>query len=345
MRNLIIFIVFILLAAISYLLISDIELFSDKKEELKDFAIEDTAAIDMIFISKLNGENVTLTRRNSKKWLVNGEIEARPDAINLILKTLHDIKVQQNVSQKGIPRVLKRMATSGTKVEFYMGKDKAEKVWYIGDPTASRVGTYMLLEKDGKKSSKPYVTHMLMERGYLGTRFFADQSLWRDRVLLKTNPKEIKSIEVLHKNDSLTSFRINKLDTVAFTIQNLRTSEVFNLNTNKGIEYFKLFNGVYYEYLDVKTPISELDSIYNSHARHQVKIELANGKKMELKTFNIPVVAGSKVGDQIIDYHPERMYAYSTTMAREDHPIVQNLTFDPLVPGFKAFASSTNVEK
>ena len=345
MRNLIIFIVFLLLAIISYFLISDIEIFSANKKELKEFAIEDTAAVDMIFISKLDGKNVTLSRRDSKKWQVNGEIEARPDAINLILKTLHDIKVQQNVSQKGVPRVLKRMATSGTKVEIYMGKDRAEKVWYIGDPTASRVGTYMLLEEDGKKSSKPYVTHMLMERGYLGTRFFAEQSLWRDRVFLKTNPKEIKSIEVVHKNDSLTSFKINKLDTIAFTIQNLKTSEKFNLNSNKGIEYFKLFKGVYYEYLDIKTQKKELDSIYNSKARHHVTLELSDGKRIILKTFNLPVPEGSKLGDKVIDYNPERMYAFSSVMANEYHPIVQNLTFDPLVPGFKAFASSTNVEK
>jgi hypothetical protein len=150
---------------------------------------------------------------------------------------------------------------------------------------------------------------------------------------------------VIHKNDSLTSFKINKLDTVAFTIQNLKTAEEFSLNTNKAIAYFKLFNSIYYEYLDVKTPKAELDSIYNSKARHQIKIELSDGKKIELKTFNIKVPEGSKLGDQIIEYNPERMYSYSSTMAKEDHPIVQNLTFDPLVPGFKAFASSTNVEK
>jgi hypothetical protein len=346
MKNVIGIVILILLAAFTYVLVADVDLFGSADGVYRDFEIRDTAKVDQIFISEAEGNQILLTRRNHDQWMVNGKFPARPDGINLILKTLHDIKVQQTVSKRSMPRVIKRLASNGRKVEFYMdGKDDPEKVWYIGDPTASRVGTYMLLEKDGQKSKEPLVTHLLMERGHLKSRFFADTILWKDRIIYKGDPKKIQSIEVRHKYDTISSFKIEKVGEADFAVTNLDSEEKIEVPNELAIPYFKQFSGIYYEYIDMKSPEFILDSIYNSEPRHLITIQLEDGKSYVFKTFNMPVKEGSTLGERPIDYHPERMYAYSSYMGEQNSPVVQNLTFDPLTPGFELFKSSTTVEK
>ncbi len=179
--------------------------------DYKDFAIEDTAAVDQIFLSNLEGKKVLISRREDGIWRVEGKYRAREDAVFLILKTAHDIQIQSPVPKSQYTSVISRLAGLSTKVEFYTGGEKPSKIWYVGHATASKVGTYMLLEKDGEKSGKPYVTHLLMERGSLSSRFFLDPMLWRDRAMLRLKPENIKSIEVKHAYDTATSFRIEQL--------------------------------------------------------------------------------------------------------------------------------------
>lgn len=346
MKNIIGILILLLLASIAYVLIADVDLFEDNDAIYRDFAIEDTAKVDQVFISEPDGDKILLTRRGFDRWMVEGKYPARPDGVQLILKTLHDIKVQQTVSKTTMPRVIKRLASSAKKIEFYMdGDSDPEKVWYVGDATASRVGTYMLLEKDGKKSKEPLVTHLLMERGSLNSRFFADTVLWKDRIVFKGNPRKIKSIEVIHRYDTATSFKIEKQGEAKFIATNLENGESIAVNPELAIPYFKSFAGIYYEYLDLKSPKEQLDSIYNSQPRHLIKLKMEDGRQYEFRTYNIPVKEGATLNEQPIDYHPERMYISSNFMGEQSHPIVQNYSFNNLVPNFEYFDSSTTVEK
>ena len=70
-----------------------------------------------------------------------------------------------------------------------------------------------------------------------------------------------------------------------------------------------------------------------------------DGKTIEMRAYNMPVREGATLNGKLLTHHPERMYVYSSYLGEEEHPIVQNLTFDPLVPGIKEFTSLTTVEK
>jgi hypothetical protein len=315
------------------------------QQDFKNFSISDTANVDQIFISDLKGEKILLTRRETGKWQVEGKYPARRDAISLILKTLHDIEIQAPVSKSYYPSVVKRLATDGIKVQYFMGENKPSKTWYIGHATAAKIGTYMLLEQDGEKSDKPYITHLLMERGNLRSRFFINHTLWKERAMLKINPRKIKSIEVKHSADSSTSFFIENLDVATFQITNLKNQQIVSVDQQIAIPYFKLFAGIYYEYLDVNTPATQIDSVYSLIPRHQITVTNNSGKQFILKTFNLPVRKGAEINGEEIFFNPEKMYAYSSELGKEEHPIVQNLTFNPLTPSFEFFTPSTTVEK
>lgn len=345
MKNLIGLIIVLILGGIVYWVFSGQDK-SSNTAVYKDFAIEDTANVDLIHISQLDGNEITISRRDFDEWMVEGEFPARTDAIELILTTLHDIKVQAPVSKETFDWVVKSIAANHTKVEYYKnGKEDPEKVWYIGEATASRVGSYMLLERDGKKSAKPFITHLLMERGYLGSRFFVDKKLWRDRIVMRSNPQEIQKIEVKHASDTAGDFSIEQYKKNHFRITNLENNQSRELAPELAIPYLKHFSGVYYEYIDQRTPKEKLDSLYLSPTRHEIKLQLFDGKTIELRVYHMPVRKGATLGGKLLKHHPERMYVYSSELGEDEHAVVQNLTFDPLVPGIEEFTSSTTVEK
>ncbi|MEQ8909028.1 MAG: hypothetical protein RIC95_07535 [Vicingaceae bacterium] len=348
MKNFIGLLIFVALLVVAYFIYKgeNGDAVFEKREAFKDFAIEDTASVDQIFMSQPNGKKVLLSRRGFDKWMVNGDFEARPYAVNLILQTLHDIKVQAPVSKKTFDGVVKRLASGSTKVEYYLdGEEEPEKTWYIGDATSSRLGTYMLLEKNGKKSTKPYITYLMMERGFLGPRFFVEPHLWRDRLFLRLEPEKIRSLCIQYATDSMESFCLDQVETAQFEISKLDGSKSEPLGEEIAIPYLKKFGTIYYEYIDRKTPQAQLDSIYNSLPRQKIEIRMMDGTTHQVRTYHMPVKAGSELDGKPIDYHPERMYAYSSYMGKEFYPIVQNLTYQPLLLDYKDLTSSTNVEK
>ncbi len=346
MKNLIGLLVLIALGSLAYYLYYVSPDTGNKENaDLKEFAIEDTSRVNKIFMSRLDGQNVTLSRRGKDYWEVNNNYRAREDAIDLILKTAHDIEIQGPVSKTTFETVVKRLASFATKVEFYAGEDEPIKTWYVGHPTGTKVGTYMLLEEDGQKSSKPYITHMLMERGSLGTRFFLDSILWRDRAMLRANPKKIKSIAVRHFSDTLQSFKIRKTEENKFIASSIDGSNEQELHTDLAIPYFKLYSGIYYEYLDLKTPPTLLDSVFSGIPKHEAQIVFEDGKKVGIFCHNLPVPPGTTFQGKPITAHPERMYASSTELGPDVYCIVQNLTHDPLFPDGARFLSSKPVEK
>ena len=66
---------------------------STLNKALSDFSIKDTAAVDKIFLADMQGVQVTLTK-NGRKWMIDGKQDARMDAVQMILATLHDLKVK-----------------------------------------------------------------------------------------------------------------------------------------------------------------------------------------------------------------------------------------------------------
>lgn len=345
MKNIIGLLLLIGLAFAAYWLISNQGEINKPLKDLSEFAIEDTASVDKIFISNLEGKEVLITRRGFKEWKVNGEYKAREDAIELLLRTAHDILIQAPVSKEYKPVVIKQLATSATKVEFYAGGNQPIKTWYIGFPTASKVGTYMLLETEEGKSANPYITHLLMERGSLKSRFFMDPILWRDRAMLRLKPENIKAVQVEHRSDTMQSFRLEVLGKDQYQIINLETDETFPLASQIAFPYLEFFRGVYYEYIDFKTPEEILDSIFHQKPRHRVQVIDNDGNQYDLRAFDLPVKEGATLQGKPIYANPERMYAYSSELGHEVHAIVQNLTFDKLLPSFEDLLSSTTVEK
>jgi len=185
-KNLIIIGLIAILGIVTIILISR-NSNSSIKRELRDFAIEDTASIDRVFMVRKDNQQVTLTRVNDH-WMVNGKYVVRTDAIDLLLKTLNRIRVKSPVSTSMADNAIRMLATRNTKVEVYH-KKKLLRTIYVGGPTQDQMGTFMMLEG----SSTPFVVHIPGFVGYLSTRFFIEEKDWRSTEIFKYNFNELKT--------------------------------------------------------------------------------------------------------------------------------------------------------
>ncbi len=145
---------------------------------LTDFAVQDTAAVDRIFIAEKNG-GVADLRRTAYGWSVNG-LPAKEYSVNLLLRTFKLVELRSPVPKVMEPTVVRVMAGVAKKVEIYQGGAKPVKIWWVGQSTQDQYGTYMVLEVPGVgRSSAPYEMGMAGFTGVLGTRFHTDIDSWR----------------------------------------------------------------------------------------------------------------------------------------------------------------------
>lgn len=258
------------------------------KNELKDFAIADTASIDKIFISDYTGAKVTLTR-GEKYWIVDGAHKARPESIQLLITTFSQIAVKSPVPKAAINNVIKDIATKGIKVEIYQGSNKPTKVYYFGGTTQDLLGTYMVLENNGEKSSVPFIMCVPGFNGYLSARFYSNPLQWRDAAIFTYQPDEIKSIEVTYFEKPEESFKIEKNLNQITLIDGQTNTPIQKFDTNKVYKYLGLFEKVYYEMVvsEELKPLKQ-DSVRKTNPFFTIKLTDVYGKSTKIVALHMP---------------------------------------------------------
>lgn len=177
-----------------------------------DFAMEDTASIQKIFLADLTGKKVLLERKNEKEWQLNNQHKADANAVNLLLNTLTKLTVKAPLTKTSEPNVLRKIAANHVKVELYQTKSKWSKVLYVGGPTPGHDGSYMVLEnaKYGK-SKTPFIVEIKGFRGFVTPRFHVETDDWRDKNIVKLEEHDVEWIKLINNDDLEESFEVRKL--------------------------------------------------------------------------------------------------------------------------------------
>ncbi|MCO6500702.1 MAG: hypothetical protein J5I47_10025 [Vicingus serpentipes] len=327
-KNKIVYILIVVLAAFAvyYFFTNKKSTLEDTEGALADFAIEDTASIDKIFIADAKGEKITLSKIDNK-WMVNGQYEARPDNIRLLMKTFFRISVKMPVPKSAFNVVVKNIATGATKVEIYQGKEKPSKVYYVGGPTLNHQGTYMLLEEDGVKSTIPYIMHIPGFYGYLSTRFFTNAQQWRDAVVFKYQLEEIKRIEVQHHETPEESYAIEK-EGNQLKLLNGQGVPLNGYHPQQLQNYVERYQKVYYEMIDEESTKEEMDSILATPPYISITVHDVSGKANSIVLYHMPNFKGALNWEgQESKYDVDRMYGY---LNNDLFVYTQLATFDQL---------------
>lgn len=325
----------ILIAIAAYFFISKSN--STLSGELKDFAIEDTASIDKIFIADAKGEKVTLTR-GEHYWMVDGDRKARPESMEVLMTTFYRVAVKSPVAKAAHNNIVRDMATNTTKVEIYQGGGKPSKVYYVGGTTQDNLGTYMLLENDGVKSSVPFIMHIPGFSGYLTTRFYANPLQWRDAAIFRYNPEEIKSLEVTYFEKPEESFKIqNSMN--QYALYDGANQPVQNFDTNRVVQYLGLYDNVYYEMVVLdELKQEQKDSIIKLNPFFKMELQDVFGKSNKIVAYHMRNYKNVLDDNgEPFPYDLDRMYGY---LNNEVLVYIQFHTFDKVTLPKQVFLKS-----
>ena len=94
---------------------------SSLREDKRNFSIADTTLITQITLENRSLEKIKLFR-NHKECVLNDALKANKYLINLLLKTVKEMRVKRPVSRAALPNIIKRMAIQNIKVIFHLWK-------------------------------------------------------------------------------------------------------------------------------------------------------------------------------------------------------------------------------
>ena len=322
----------VILGAIAILLITNRSNNTIKKE-LRDFAIEDTASVDRIFMVEKDLDKVLLTRVNGI-WMVNDHYIVRQDAIDILLKTLHRMRVKSPVSKAALSNVITMMATRNTKVEVYSGK-KLLKTIYVGGPTQDQMGTYMMLEG----SSVPFVVHIQGFIGYLSTRFFTSENSWRSTDLLRYNFNDLATVKMENHEVPEESFVVSKERNGYVSLHRLMDNRQPEILDTVSINFY--FS--YYEKLNCERFVDDMpqelsDSLLNAKPLRTITITDFNGNSHKIIAYRAYAAGKEDVEGNQMFWDDERMYG---RIDDRDWAIIQYFVFDKMFLDYSVFTRTT----
>ena len=306
------------------------------KQELRDFAIEDTSIIDKVFMVDKQNNKLLLERKNGE-WIVNNKFPARQDAINTLLETFHGMEVKYPVPRSAHNNVVKQLSAKSVKVEVYSG-DNLIKTYYVGGPTPDHVGTYMLLDK----SSVPMVVYIPGFNGYLTPRFYVYEKMWRAPRIFKYNYTDIYSVTVEHPMEPGKSFKVINENNTYKLIRLKDNQEIPDFDTIEVKLFIGKFKNVNYDIALTQIAPHERDSIINSTPKYIFTVEDKNHNKRVIKTYlkkNDFEGPKAQIPDQP-EYDVDNMYGWIPQDSLL--VIVQYFVFDNLIRSVDDFMKKEN---
>lgn len=262
MKKLLLLILFLAVAGFAFYLFSNKNPYSTNKADFTSFAISDTASVGTIFIADSKGRTITLKRGPQNRWTVNDTYPAREDAVDVLLKTFHDIYVQRPVPKNGEEHVKRIMAGSNNKVEIYDLNGNWIKTWYVGYGTMDKKGTMMILENKSGISPHPYIMDLRGFIGMLDTRFFTNLNEWRNTIIFNYKNMGLEDIRVIFPQAPESSFRIaygGGNDISLFSLN--PETKIENFDTSRVKEYMLNFKLASFENYNTRLTPQQEDSI------------------------------------------------------------------------------------
>lgn len=255
------------------------------KGELREFAYKDTASITRIFLADKSGKRIILDRKSPVEWSVDDQYWARPDAVNLLLKTIHDVEVQSPVGKRAYNNIIKSIAAKGIKVELYVGEN-CVKTYYVGGPTPDQFGTYMYVEN----STVPFVTHIPGFQGYLTPRYITDRTDWIVKNVFRLNDGELKSLSVADRERKGFAFRIETTaDSKDYQLFDGFDNPVPAVSQDKVIDYLRRYAMLNFEGLEKSLVPAQRDSLRSTTPFRSIVLVKTNGDTARIDLWRRPI--------------------------------------------------------
>ncbi|MCX6248580.1 MAG: hypothetical protein NTW10_12720 [Bacteroidetes bacterium] len=311
------------------------------KRALSDFAVDDTSNITKIFMSDKTNNNLTLTRIQPGKWVVNNKYPASKANTDMLLGTMLGLQVKETVPQAAMDFVIKDLAAISVKVEIYQWKyridlfdfirlfpcEKLTKVYYVGGPIQSNQGSYMIMEH----SSVPYVVFLPGLRGFVTPIYSPIEKNWRDFSIFRKSLPEITSVTIEFPSDPANSFEVKTNPGMNVRLTPLAGNQAAPVfDTLKVMNFLTSFRNICFEALLDDLPLHYKDSILTLTPFCIISVTDTSGTTQAIKTYRKGAFSG-EVDDlgHPVPYDYDRLYALVN--GGQDLVLIQYFVFDKIL--------------
>jgi hypothetical protein len=288
------------------------------RTDRRDFTIADTSEVIKVILTSKAPETAILERVNEGLWTINENYKARKSGIFYLLKTLQRMEIAHPVPLSMRDNVLGNLAVKGIKVQVFL-KNGEEKTLYVGGENQELTATFMMLQG----ATDPYAVHIPGFRGYLSSRFFTREYLWRDKTVMNYDNRAIASIRMQYHdiNKKSESFQI-EYENESYRLSAFNSETAIEADPKKMDSYIASFRKLYAESFVSGT--LNTDSLRQTKPIFDLTVKTKDEQETHIKVFHKKAAEGTYVDGDITMRDPERMYAL---VNGEDWMVIQLNTF------------------
>lgn len=260
----------------------------DKKSssELIDFSVKDTSMVTKIRITDAFQSSFEIQKKEGVWQDKNGGCITQEYAHN-ILSVAKNIEFKGYLSKNSHQNFKNKMASSHTKVEFYVNKEWL-KTWYIGPSSPDHYGQIMLLDsKENGKSSEPVMMKVKGLNGIIEPNFFADSRKWICTNIFKVPLEKIASVSVINNENSTRSFKV-KSELNGFEVMQNGVKLPY-ADTANIYRYLHNYKKIHFDIANYTLDEAACDSLRNSKPFTEIILKEKAGGTTHLKLHRIQV--------------------------------------------------------
>lgn len=266
----------------------------------QDFHVEDIDAVSKVFIADKQDNHVLLERvidtAGDTTWTVDGTYAANQPMVDLLLETLHDMRIRQQVNKNAVPQAVKLLSARAVKVEVYQRRwfinwfggrfrlfphERLAETYFVGHETQDMMACHMFRKGD----KVPYIIHIPGFRGYLTPRFVADPMAWRSHEIVHWDVHHLQRVELEIPASPEESFAVRRQgDTFVMELTQSHR-QVDGFDTARVAQMLSSFANLNFDEYASRVPNSNMDTSFNTAPRTILRVTNTDGTTREVKTY------------------------------------------------------------
>lgn len=306
-RNALIFVILLLLLAV---IVSVRNNFLSGKKQTH-FASEPKNEITRIELSE-NGRHLVLTNE-SEGWKVNGDKEARKNAVLFMIRILSEMSVKSPVSAELFNNDIKSKGIEPIVVRVFENRNLLRS-FLVFRTKGNKYGNIMKI----RDSAKPFIVSLPGYEGDIGSAFTTNELYWKPYTVFNFRPTEISEIFLENLSDTTLSFRINKKGEDFIFSDNIKV--LAGWDTTKVKRYVSYFTWVPFEDWAKDISSEEKSRIESQKPLYRLKVVASDGSETRLTIW-----------EKNIDGETDTDRLWAKIDGQEEFLIIRYFDIDPLL--------------
>jgi hypothetical protein len=318
-NNIIYLILIVLFGGLAYILNN--QKVSISRSDRRDFSIEDSSKVVQITLSSKVPETAILRRINESYWTINEEYKAGNSLVQNLLKTLQRMEIAHPVPLTMRENILGNLAIYGIRVQVEL-KNGDEKIFYVGGENREQSATFMMLQN----ASEPYAVHIPGFQGYLSSRFFTEEYIWRDKMIMNYDNKNIESIMINYMDSNTAESFFLQQNNEGIKVYEKNSGKIAATKEKKVKRFLASFRK-----LPAESFVSgnlNTDSLLKTNPLLEIEVTPLEGEKTSMRIYPKRNLNTVNIEDNLIMPDPERLYAY---VNEEDWMVIQLNSFNKIM--------------